>query len=65
MRNSVKAIVDAYNGSVRFYISEPDDPIITAWNTTFPGLFEPQLSMPQLIRDHLRFKDFFKFRLIN
>jgi len=64
LRNSVKAIVDAYNGSVRFYISEPDDPIITAWNTTFPGLFEPWQSMPQLIRDHLRVpEDFFNVQV--
>ena len=64
LRNSVKAIVDAYNGSVRFYISEPDDPIIRAWDATFPGLFEPLQSMPQLVRDHLRVpEDFFNVQV--
>ncbi|WP_392345344.1 UPF0182 family protein [Parasynechococcus sp.] len=54
LRNSVKAIVDAYNGSVQFFISEPDDPIIKAWAHTFPGLIDPMEEMPKLIRDHLR-----------
>jgi uncharacterized membrane protein (UPF0182 family) len=64
LRNSVKAIVDAYNGSVRFYISEPDDPIISAWNQTFPGLFESMTSMPRFVRDHLRVpEDFFNVQI--
>ena len=36
LRNSVKAIVDAYNGSIRFFISEPEDPIVNAWIRGFP-----------------------------
>ena len=64
LRNSVKAIVDAYNGSVRFYISEPEDPIVRAWNSTFPGLFDSWQSMPQLVRDHLRVpEDFFNVQV--
>ena len=64
LRNSVKAIVDAYNGSIRFYITEPDDPIIRAWKTTFPELFEPLQSMPDLVRDHLRVpEDFFNVQV--
>ena len=64
LRNSVKAIVDAYNGSVHFYISEPDDPIISAWNQTFPVLFESMNSMPRFVRDHLRVpEDFFNVQV--
>ncbi|MCB4376963.1 UPF0182 family protein [Synechococcus sp. MU1650] len=64
LRNSVKAIVDAYNGSVCFYISEPDDPIISAWNQTFPVLFESMNSMPRFVRDHLRVpEDFFNVQV--
>ena len=54
LRNSVKAIVDAYNGSIRFFVSEPDDPIVNAWSRGFPGLFEPMQAMPRLVRDHRR-----------
>ena len=54
LRNSVKAIVDAYNGSVRFFISEPKDPIVRAWDRAFPGVMEPMQALPPLIRDHLR-----------
>ncbi len=54
IRNSVKAIVDAYNGSVILYISEKDDPIINAWKNIFPSLFAPLSSMPIGIRNHLK-----------
>ena len=53
LRNSVKAIVDAYNGTVRLYISEPDDPLIKGWQRVFPELFESIDSMPQILRDHM------------
>ncbi|MFL0793082.1 MAG: UPF0182 family protein [Prochlorococcus sp.] len=53
LRNSVKAIVDAYNGSVHLYISEPDDPLIKGWQRVFPELFKPLESMPQILRDHM------------
>ncbi len=53
IRNSVKAIVDAYNGSINLYITEPSDPIIQAWNRVFPGLFQSLSDMPTSIRDHL------------
>ena len=64
LRNSVKAVVDAYNGSVRLFISEKNDPIISAWNNGFPGLFESMDSMPQLVRNHLRVpEDFFNVQV--
>ena len=64
LRNSVKAIVDAYNGSIRFFVSEPEDPIVNAWIRGFPDLFEPMQSMPRLVRDHRRVpEDFFNVQV--
>ncbi len=40
VRNSVKAVVDAFDGSISFYIFQPDDPIIQVWDKIFPGLFK-------------------------
>ncbi len=54
IRNSVKAVIDSYNGSVMLYISEPNDPLIRAWQSLFPNLFQPLTSMPLEIREHLR-----------
>lgn len=54
LRNSVKAVVDAYNGKVHFYVSEADDPLIQGWMRLFPSLFEPLDQMPQQLRDHIR-----------
>ena len=53
LRNSVKAIVDAYNGSVHLYVSEPDDPIIQGWSQVFPDLLRPLDDMPNSLRSHL------------
>ena len=53
LRNSVKAVVDAYNGSVQLFISEPDDPLIQGWARVFPDLFQPLSSLPSSVRDHL------------
>ena len=54
LRNSVKAVVDAYNGTVHLYVSEPDDPLIQGWARVFPDLLEPLEAMPQQLKDHLR-----------
>ena len=54
IRNSVKAVVDAYNGKIRLYVSEPKDPIIIGWTRIFPDLFKPISLMPKSIKDHLR-----------
>ena len=53
VRNSVKAVVDAYNGNVHLYVSEPDDPMIGGWMKLFPELFQPLDAMPTQLRDHL------------
>ena len=50
LRNSVKAVVDAYNGSVQLYISEPDDPLIQGWARVFPQLFQTLEQMPSQSR---------------
>ncbi|MGH7846318.1 MAG: UPF0182 family protein [Candidatus Binatia bacterium] len=55
IRNSVKTVVDAYNGTVTFYLSNPDDPIISAYSKIFPGLFKPLDAMPEDLRAHIRY----------
>jgi uncharacterized membrane protein (UPF0182 family) len=54
IRNSVKVIVDAYEGTVDFYIVDPKDPLINAYAATFPGMFKPIDAMPSALRAHLR-----------
>jgi uncharacterized protein len=63
IRNSVKVVVDAYHGSVKFYLSDPDDPIVNTWAKVFPDLFQPLSAMPVNLRRHLRYPtDFFKLQ---
>ena len=61
IRNSVKVVIDAYNGSASFYVADPKDPIITSWTTIFPGLFKPLSALPRTLRSHIRYPiDFFQ-----
>lgn len=55
IRNSVKVVIDAYNGSVDFYVAYPSDPIINSWMAIFPGLFKPLDKMPPALRKHIRY----------
>ena len=55
IRNPVKITVDAYHGTVRFYLIEPDEPLIRAWVRAFPGLFQPFSAMPEDLRAHIRY----------
>ena len=55
IRNSVKVVVDAYNGTVDFYLSDPKDPIILAYGKIFPELFKPLDAMPEDLRAHIRY----------
>ncbi len=55
MRNSVKATVDAYDGTVDFYISDPDDVLAKVYARMFPGLFKPLTAMPTDMRSHVRY----------
>ncbi|HSM38833.1 MAG TPA: UPF0182 family protein, partial [Candidatus Limnocylindrales bacterium] len=57
VRNSVKVVVDAYNGTVRFFIADPDEPIIQAYARIFPSLFEPMSAMPAGLTAHLRYPE--------
>jgi uncharacterized membrane protein (UPF0182 family) len=61
MRNSVKAVIDAANGDVSFYVFDPSDPIVNAWAETHPDLFRPASEMPDGIENHLRYpQDMFR-----
>ena len=61
VRNSVKAVVDAYDGDVDFYVMPVDDPLIEAWQGAFPDLFTPFSEMPDELRDNLRYpQDLFR-----
>jgi len=55
IRNSVKVVIDAYNGTVSFYIIDESDPLIQAYQKTFPTLFASFSEMPEDIRRHIRY----------
>lgn len=55
IRNSVKVTVDAYDGLVKFYIADPQDPIIQSWRQIFPKLFQPLSQLPIELRTHIRY----------
>ena len=57
IRNSVKVTVDAYNGTVHFYIFDENDPLLAAYRELFPGLFEPRSAMPQDLLRHIRYPE--------
>jgi uncharacterized membrane protein (UPF0182 family) len=56
IRNSVKAVVDAYDGSVDFYVMQ-DEPIIEAYRDAFPSLFSDFEDMPDTLKEHLRYPE--------
>jgi uncharacterized membrane protein (UPF0182 family) len=57
MRNSVKAVIDAYDGTTTFYVFDNEDPIIAAWRGIFPGLFKNASDMPGWMRNHVRYPE--------
>ena len=57
IRNSVKAVVDAYNGSVSLYVSDPQDPVLLAYQRAFPGTFKPLTELSPDLRAHLRYPE--------
>jgi uncharacterized membrane protein (UPF0182 family) len=64
MRNSVKILVDAYNGTVDYYIADEQDPIIQAYNRMYPGLLKHLSQMPPDLRKHIRYpNDFFNIQV--
>ncbi|MDI6907379.1 MAG: UPF0182 family protein [Thermoanaerobacterales bacterium] len=63
IRNSVKVVVDAYNGQVAFYLADPNDPVARTWGKIFPGLLKPLDQMPEGLRAHLRYpEDLFRIQ---
>jgi uncharacterized membrane protein (UPF0182 family) len=57
MRNSVKATIDAYNGSTTFYVFDSEDPIVAAYRGVFPSLFKDAAAMPPAMRKHVRYPE--------
>ena len=57
IRNSVKVVIDAYDGSVNLYVADPSDPIIATWQDIFPGLFQPLDAMPLTLKVHTRYPE--------
>ena len=57
IRNSVKVVVNTYNGSVDFYIFDKEDPIINVWSKIYPDLFKPKSEMPKGLLAHIRYPE--------
>ena len=57
IRNSVKAVIDAYNGTVTFYVADATDPIVATYRRIFPSLFKPLDAMPPDLQKHIRYPE--------
>jgi uncharacterized protein len=57
MRNSVKVVIDAYDGTTTFYVFDTEDPILAAYRRIFPSLFKDATSMPAGLRKHVRYPE--------
>src|SRR5207237_5157564 len=57
MRNSIKVVVDAYDGTITFYVFDKEDPIIAAYRRIFPSLFKDAAMMPPGLRNHIRYPE--------
>ena len=57
MRNSVKVVIDAYDGTTTFYVFDAQDPIIAAYRQVFPSLFKDASAMPEALRKHVRYPE--------
>ena len=57
IRNSVKVVVDAFNGTTDFYVIDPNDAIVRTYSNIYPDLFKPISDMPQSLRDHIRYPE--------
>lgn len=57
LRNSVKVVLDAYDGDMRAFVADPSDPLIQTYEKTFDGVFEPLDSMPDDLRAHIRYPE--------
>jgi uncharacterized membrane protein (UPF0182 family) len=57
IRNSVKVVVDAHDGTVRYYVVDPRDPLIKVWQNAFPSLFTPMSQAPAELVAHFRYPE--------
>jgi hypothetical protein len=57
MRNSVKVVIDAYNGTTTFYVFDNNDPVLAAYRRIFPSLFKDASLMPAGLRKHVRYPE--------
>jgi uncharacterized protein len=57
MRNSVKVVIDAYDGTTTFYVFDTQDPILSAYRQIFPNLFKDVATMPPTLRKHVRYPE--------
>ncbi|MBP1691459.1 MAG: hypothetical protein H6Q32_811, partial [Bacteroidetes bacterium] len=65
IRNSVKIVVDAYNGTVDLYVADPADPVVQVYQRIFPGVFRPLAEMPEDLRAHVRYpEDIFRIQTL-
>jgi uncharacterized membrane protein (UPF0182 family) len=55
IRNSVKIVMDAYDGHMAFYVMDPADPVLAAYRNAFPKLFQPLSALPEGLKAHLRY----------
>jgi len=55
LRNSVKVVVDAYDGTTKLYVNDPSDPLIATWASIYPTLFTPLSELPDDLQAHLRY----------
>ncbi len=58
IRNSVKAVVDAYDGTTTLYVADAEDPVIQTWQNIFPGMFKPMGAMSDELRAHIRYPEY-------
>jgi len=54
LRNPVKVVVDAYNGSLAYYVTDESEPYVRAWRRIFPSLFQPISALPAGLQQHIR-----------
>ncbi|HIK19458.1 MAG TPA: UPF0182 family protein [Leptolyngbyaceae cyanobacterium M33_DOE_097] len=57
IRNSVKVVVDAYDGSLRFFVVDETDPVLKTYRKIFPQLFEPKTTIPSNLKAHFRYPE--------
>ncbi len=57
IRNSVKVVIDMYNGTVRFYVMDPADPVLAVYRRAFPGVFQDLSALSSDLKEHLRYPE--------